>query len=306
MRSKLAPFMVNLDHFATVVEYGNISAAANVIAISQPALTRSIIKLEEVLDVQLLFRTPRGVEPTACGQALMEHIAAVRAELDKAYTSIQVIRGGIAGKINCGAGPVSMVRILPDAVSRVRQKYKKIQINLMEGRTSDLLTQLRSGKLDLVIGIEQNEAHMGDIQLERLVDEHFGVYVRRGHPELQRPTWRFEDIMRHEKFVMPSLSSSPVERAMQQALAQAGCELSAHRVESLSLAAVRHLVLVDDYIAFSSTLLLDNEIRSGEVVEIKGDWTFPSFATCIYRGRNPSRADILDYFIDEVRHAAIR
>ena len=304
MRSKLAPYMVNLDHFATVVEYGNISAAANVIAISQPALTRSILRLEEVLSVPLLLRTPRGVVPTESGRALLEHIANVRSELDKAYTSIQVIRGGIAGKIHCGAGSVSMIRILPDAVSRIRQKYKKIQIHLIEGRTQDLLAQLRSGKLDVVIGIEQPEAHLSELHIEKLVDEHFGFYVRKGHPESRRKSWTFQDIMKHEKFVMPSLASSPVEKAMQQALADSGCELSEHRVESLSLAAMRHLVLSEDYIAFSSTLLLDNEIRSGLVEELRGNWRFPSFSTCLYRPRGEMHSPILGYFIEEVQLAA--
>ena len=304
MRSKLARYMVNLEHFATVVEYGNISTAASVMAISQPALTRSVLRLEEVLGVQLLLRTHRGVVPTESGQALLGHIASAKAELDKALTSVQIIRGGIEGKINCGAGSVSMIRILPYAVSRIRQKYKKIQVNLIEGRTQDMLTRLRSGELDVVIGIEQPDSHLADLHSEQLIQEHFGFYVRQGHPDSGRASWTFSDIMKHEKFVMPSLASSPVEKALHQALQVHGCVLSEHRVESLSLAAMRHLVLSEDYIAFSSTLLFDNEIRARSVQALQGDWSFPSFATCLYRPRGDVHAPIMRYFIDEVKLAA--
>ena len=62
-----------LRHFVMVVDTGNLSRAAERVAISQPALTRSIKNLEESLGVELLERKPRGVVPTEAGVTLYHH-----------------------------------------------------------------------------------------------------------------------------------------------------------------------------------------------------------------------------------------
>ncbi|NDE02288.1 MAG: LysR family transcriptional regulator, partial [Gammaproteobacteria bacterium] len=62
-----------LRHFVAVVDSANLSRAAERVAISQPALTRSIKNLEDLLGVELLERQPRGVVPTEAGLALYHH-----------------------------------------------------------------------------------------------------------------------------------------------------------------------------------------------------------------------------------------
>jgi LysR family transcriptional regulator, pca operon transcriptional activator len=304
MQSKLARYMTNLEHFATVVEYGNISAASTVLGITQPALTRSIMRLEDVLGIQVLHRSARGVSPTDCGKALMEHILAADAELNKALAVVQAMRGINDGRINCGGGSVSMNHILPAAVSRARRKLGKIQINLIEGRTQELLFKLKTGELDLVLGIEQGDNLFADLHSESLIDEQFQFCVRAGHSLTRETNLNLSVVVGQDHLVMPVLKSSPVERALNLELSRLGCALSEHRVETLSHAVMRHLIYQDGYVAFCSSIWFGDDIRSGALQVLKGNWGIPAFATLLFRRSGNVMTPWLSYFINEIRTAA--
>jgi LysR family pca operon transcriptional activator len=296
--------MTNLEHFATVVEYGSISAAASVLAITQPALTRSVMRLEDVLGVQLLHRSVRGVSPTACGKALLEHIAAAEAELNKALAMIQSIKDSDGRQIHCGAGSVSMNHILPRAVSNIRKNHGKINIQLLEGRTHDLLLKLRSGELDVVLGIEQPEGLFSEFHSEKLVQERFHFCVRADHPLLRQDDLSLRDIVSQEKLVMPSLTGSLVERALANELERLDCSLNAHRVETQSPSVIRHLVDQDAYVALCSSIWFDAEIRSGSMRILSGDWNLPAFSTLLFRRQGDVITSPLELFIEQVKDAA--
>jgi LysR family pca operon transcriptional activator len=304
MRSKLARYMTNLEHFATVVEYGRISAAASVLAITQPALTRSVMRLEDVLGVQLLHRSVRGVTPTACGKALLEHIAAAEAELNKALAMIQSMKDSNGRRIHCGAGSVSMNHILPKAVSSIRKSHGKINIHLLEGHTHDLLLKLRGGELDVVLGIEQPDGLFSEFHSEKLVQERFYFCVRADHPLLRQDNLSLRDIMGQEKLVMPSLTGSLVECALANELERLDCSLNVHRVETQSPAVIRHLVDKDAYVALCSSIWFDAEIRSGAMRILHGDWNLPAFSTLLFRREGDVMTPPLEVFIEQVKDAA--
>lgn len=304
MRSKLARHMTNLEHLATVVEYGSISAAASVLAITQPALTRSVMRLEDILGVQLLHRSVRGVTPTACGKALLEHIVVAEAELNKAQAMIESIKDSNGKRIHCGAGSVSMNHILPKAVSSIRKNHGKINIQLIEGRTHELLLKLRSGELDVVLGIEQPDGLFSEFYSERLVQERFHFCVRADHPLLKKSGLSLCDILSQEKLVMPSLAGSLVERALGNELERLGCTLNTHPIETQSPAVIRHLVDQDAYVALCSSIWFDAEIRIGSMRILSGDWNLPAFSTLLFRRDGEVITPPLELFIEQVKDAA--
>lgn len=116
-------------------EYGSINRAAAPLGLSQPALTRSIGRLEEIVGAKLLHRTSRGVVPTEFGKALIKHVQAIDSELHQASTTIDLLKGNIDGVITCGAGPVSMFYLLPAAVNEFRKRWPRLHFRLVEGHT---------------------------------------------------------------------------------------------------------------------------------------------------------------------------
>ncbi|MFV9475050.1 LysR family transcriptional regulator [Advenella sp. RU8] len=302
MRSKLARYMINLQHFAAVVDYGSINAAASALAITQPALTRSIAKLEDVFQVPLLERSARGVRVTAYGHALLDPIASIQAEFHKIQNHMDIMKGASEGRINCGAGSVSMIHIIPPAVSLMLRSQEKVYINLMEGHTPELLQKLKRGELDIVIGIEQVDKNFSDLSSEFLIEEEYHFCVSSTN-QIDFTNWQFKDLIGHEKLVAP-VSSGQIGKAVEHERQRLGGTLNEHRIESSSHSVIRHLVLNDNYLAFCSSILFDQEIRSGAMKILKGNWHFPPFNTNIYRRRDEYAPANTDRFVHYLKAQA--
>ena len=95
-----------LDYFLTICETRNLARAADVLGVSQPALTRSLQRLEARFATQLFVRAPRGVELTPIGAALRERVEKARMTLNDAEKEVGQLAAGKIGKVRIGAGHI--------------------------------------------------------------------------------------------------------------------------------------------------------------------------------------------------------
>lgn len=139
-----------LQSFLAVAESGSITEAANVLHISQPALTKSIQRLETELGVSLFERSSTGVTLTRYGSILQHHAKIMENEFRHAVSRIEELRGGRSGAVRIGAGPVWLVAILPPIVARFQRENPGIDISLVGGVIDTLLPDLLNGDLDII------------------------------------------------------------------------------------------------------------------------------------------------------------
>jgi DNA-binding transcriptional LysR family regulator len=122
----------------SVVQAGSMSKAAERLGTAQPALSRSIAELEHALGVRLLDRSPRGVEPTAYGRALIKRGVAVFDELRQGVKDIEFLADPTAGELRIGTtesmadGPVLAV------IDRLSRQYPRISVHLVMGYVEGL------------------------------------------------------------------------------------------------------------------------------------------------------------------------
>ena len=89
----------HLNTFIEVARQKSVGRAAEVLHVSQPALTRSITKLEQVLQAPLLERSARGVTLTEFGRAVADHARVIEAELRNTLNDVEALRGNAAGEV---------------------------------------------------------------------------------------------------------------------------------------------------------------------------------------------------------------
>ncbi len=106
----------DLSVFLVVAEQRSMSKAASQLAISQPVVSKAIAGMEHTLGVPLLDRTPRGVEPTRYGQALIKGGVAVFDELRRSVKDIEFLADPTAGEVRVGGTPPLIAGIVPVAV----------------------------------------------------------------------------------------------------------------------------------------------------------------------------------------------
>ena len=110
--SKL-PDATRLRQLATVIRCRSYAKAAEVLGMSQPALSKSVLALERELGVKVLERGRFGAVPTPFGEALARRSDAVDAELRIAREELRSLRNARAGRVTIGCGPAEATRLLP-------------------------------------------------------------------------------------------------------------------------------------------------------------------------------------------------
>jgi DNA-binding transcriptional LysR family regulator len=165
--------------FLAVVESGGIRAAARELGVSQPAITRSVRRLEAELHTRLLQRTPTGVVPTQAGRAFLARARAAQAELRKAEEEADQL--GQVGSVAFGVGPTAGI-IVPEAITRFRQLFPKTRVRVAEGLPQMLLPLVRDETLDFAICRRAVVKPDSGMEFRPLFRNDFVVVARKGHP----------------------------------------------------------------------------------------------------------------------------
>ncbi|MEZ5845780.1 MAG: LysR family transcriptional regulator [Geminicoccaceae bacterium] len=172
----------NIDYFLTVAESGSLRAAAKTLGITQPALTKSIRRLEDEAGVAFFERRARGVSLTEYGRSFLRHARALKASMSDARNEIEALRRGDSGHIRIGAGPSWQTRILPDVLPAFRRMRPGVLIRIVGGLDVGLKADLRRGALDLVVAALPEPADDPDLDTRTLMVDDYRVIADRDHP----------------------------------------------------------------------------------------------------------------------------
>ncbi|HLQ90500.1 MAG TPA: LysR family transcriptional regulator [Xanthobacteraceae bacterium] len=135
----------------SVVQAGSMSKAAERLGTAQPALSRSIAELEHALGVRLLDRSPRGVEPTDYGRALIKRGIAVFDELRLGVKDIEFLSDPTTGELRIGAGEAIANGPVLGVIERLSRQYPRISIHLMTGVVEQLCDKLAGRTIEMAI-----------------------------------------------------------------------------------------------------------------------------------------------------------
>ncbi len=153
--------------FYTVANVCNITKASERLNISQPAISKSIKKLEEQLGGQLFVRTKRGVILTEEGNEFYKYIKQAIEYINNAENKFTDLINLESGCIKIGASATLTNEFLLPYLEEFHSKYPKIDIQITTHLTSDLITKLKNGLIDIVI-LNVNEKDYGnDIEITK-------------------------------------------------------------------------------------------------------------------------------------------
>jgi LysR family pca operon transcriptional activator len=179
---------IKLRHLRTFLEVArqkSVGAAANILHVSQPAVTKTIRELEEALGAPLFDREGRRIRITRHGEIFLRHagmaISAVRQGVDSVVNAHQ----DEGPPLRIGALPTVSAKIMPRAISLFLKENTKSSIKIVTGENSVLLEQLRLGELELVVGRLAAPERMSGFFFEHLYSEKIVFAVRVGHPLLE-------------------------------------------------------------------------------------------------------------------------
>jgi DNA-binding transcriptional LysR family regulator len=171
-------------------DHRNIHRAAEELHMTQPAASKQIKDLEEMLDVRLFERLPRGMEPTMYGETMIRHARMALTSLSLAHDDIVALKAGLSGQVEVGVIMTPAMALLPRAIARVKEAGAAAAHRRAPRASNILLDKLQHGTLDFMIGRILEKDDSTGLVYEELTEEPACAVVRPGHPLLEKKSWR--------------------------------------------------------------------------------------------------------------------
>ena len=193
-----------------IAETGSLRSSAQVMNLTQPALTKALRLLEDELGAPLVTRTPHGAQLAPAGELVAARAATALRELDRAREEVAAWAGGADARVAVGLSPAAAVLLAPGAVARLSLRWPRVQVRLVDALFPRALALLRSGELDFAIGPLPENRLDRDLGMRPLFESRTIVVVRRGHP-LERAT-RLRDLA-SAKWILTGPAGGPGDPA---------------------------------------------------------------------------------------------
>lgn len=145
---------VHLQTLRAVVATGSFASAARELGYTASAVSQQMEALERSAGLTLFERGARGVQITAPAHLLAERAARVLSELDDLEGDVRSIAAGRSGRVKVGCFPTAGARILPAALSRLRETHPGVEVSLRIAEPSETVAMVESGDLDVAFGYE--------------------------------------------------------------------------------------------------------------------------------------------------------
>lgn len=175
MRSNLDPKL--LYYLYIIFESGSLSAAADVLTVSQPTLSRAVSNLEALVGRQLMVRGRNGVVLTEIGISLAEQGRKIATDLKQADDVLNALKSESPPTIRIGAGPLLAHLAMNDFVLRATQTGAPSSFDLQTGTARQLISDLLHGHLDMAVMATPSEMQVEHLRSIPLMDEHIGLFA---------------------------------------------------------------------------------------------------------------------------------
>jgi DNA-binding transcriptional LysR family regulator len=201
---KRVPFRA-LHILLTVVQCGSMAKAAEKLGVSQPAVSEAIADLEQVLNVRLLDRGRRGVEPTVHGATLLKSGRAAFDELRQGIKQIESLSGITAGELRIASPESISCGILGPIVKLMSERYPRVQLSVEPFLTSarPLYPQLDRREVDLVL-VRSTPREHNDLAVEILFQDQIRLAAASDGPWARRRKIELAELIDEPWITVPS------------------------------------------------------------------------------------------------------
>ncbi|AMJ63550.1 pca operon transcription factor PcaQ [Bosea sp. PAMC 26642] len=260
---------VRLRHitaFLEVIHRGSVTAAADALTVTQPAISKTLRELEDILDARLFDRSGRVLALSAAGEVFLHHAEASLSALRRGIDSVRSVESQHLLRI--GVLPTASARTMPEAMKLLKSQQFRPTLRIVTGDNDVLLSQLRSGELDLVVGRFAGPERMTGFSFEQLYSEPLAFVVRPDHPGLNAAF----DIRRLRDFpVLMPPPRSVIRPTVDAFLFANGVGRISDQIETVSMAFGRRYVRISDAVWIISVGVVDDDLTLGLLALLRVD-----------------------------------
>lgn len=291
----------HLRQLTEVADKGSIRAAAESLAITQPALSRSIRSIENELGLKLIERGPRGAELTPAGARLLSYARIIDANLTSAENELKGLRdrSSRTEQIAFGMSWLTEALIAAQLIERVLRNRPGIRLATTVGDFESLAPKLASGRLEFFVGPPPIGGRHPGITTQPLTEFPAAVVVRAAHPLAKQKDVTVQDLVKAQ-WILPVAGTIP-RITYDNSFLRRGVAPPEPLFEVQPLSPViRQLLRESDLVTILPVVVVEDEVAAGELKVLPFDDEIAFQIHLTQRQvRYPSAAR--DYVIDEVK-----
>ncbi|NIE83591.1 MULTISPECIES: LysR substrate-binding domain-containing protein [unclassified Burkholderia] len=259
---------MNFTHllaFYEVARAGSVSAGAERLHVSQPAVTREIRELEQRVGLVLFDRLPRGVALTESGRVLFHHASRIFTLADAAEAEMKELAGIGKGHLNIGASATLGVYLVPGLISSFNAAYPRIGIDLTVSNTERVEAGLRDSRFSL--GFVEGPFDASVLDARSIGSDEIAVIAAANHP-LAGKTVQPDDLVDHA--VIMREPGSGTRAIVEEAYAKRGLEIMPLMSVS-DTEAIKRMLIAQHTLCYVSLLSVTDELRRGDLAVVSVD-----------------------------------
>jgi LysR family pca operon transcriptional activator len=293
----------HLEVFHEVARHRSVSRAAESLALTQPAVTRTLRDLEAAVGAALVERDGRGIRLTVEGEIFLRHAGA----------SLAAVRGGVlalsgaAGEgppVRIGAIPTVAGTVVPEAVGAFLELRPRTRVVVTGGNQDVLVDRLRRGSLDLVVGRLPSPEHMDGLVFEPLSRESVAFVLHHAHPLAADLPRAVEGMARFPVLIPPK--DSLIRPLVDRLFVEQGLPEPPLAVETVADAFGRAFVRRHRAVWIISRSVVADELASGEFLALPVDTRSTLGAIGLTARAEGSPGPAVELLMELLRGAAAR
>ena len=285
-----------LNHLLALEQHGSFIQAAASLHITQPALSRSIQRLEMQVGAPLFLRDGHGVVPTDLGRVLIQHARQITRMTD----SLHEVIGNPAlnsQDLVLGAGPFPGNTIVGRAVARFLGTHPRVKIRVEIRNWDELLPRLRSQELDLFVAETSTLEEEPDLDIAPMARHPIYFLVRAGHPLAGQPVLDMGKVFSNP-VISPSRVPPRVLEPVLSAIARTtGLQPEANAFPALlcsDFSIIKQVVADSNAIMASTLSSVRTELERGELVVLGAEpWMHLHYGLVMRKTTEPVSSAIL-------------
>ncbi len=255
-----------LHVFRKVAELQNITKAARVLHLSQPAVTKHIQLLEEKLRVPLFVRTARGMVLNQSGILYLQHVQQIAQAHENVAQQLQAPAGVHAGRLRLGSNKTVLAYCLPDILARFKMRYPSAVCEIIDGNTDTIVGALLDQRIDLAL--IEGPCRRPEIQIRTFLEDEI-IWIASPHDPLVRIRHpQISDVLSRPVIVRETGAGS--RQFMERELRHLRVPMARLKIvqEIPSPEGIKRLVAAGLGIGYVFRISVEQELAAGKLVKI--------------------------------------
>jgi len=280
----------HMRHFVALYEERSVTKAAHRLNVVQPAISQQIARLEDELGQLLFLRTAKGMIPTQAGEKAYRHFLPILESMRRAEQDLKRQPDQLNGKVSIGVIDSVANLGLSQTLVEFASEHSAVAIYLTGGYTMDLLTMLRSRKLDAAIIV--NSERLNTLSTKEIFREPLAA-VWSANSDLELPKKLTLDKLSRYNLVIPSHRHG-LRITLEAAAEQARTRLNP-KMEFDELSAIDEFVQVTDYVTILPRTVVQDSLMQKKLLSRTITPRILRHVVCAYDPSRPSSMAVEEF-----------